>query len=272
LLGEIGLAVKIIRKSAHELEIMRKAGNIVWITLNELEQAARPGVSTADLDALAERVIRSHGATPSFKGYRGYPASICASLNGQVVHGIPSPQTVLREGDLLSIDLGAFLKGFHADSARTVAIGDVSEGARRLMRITEEALWKGIAQVRLNVRVAEISRAIQQYVESHGYSVVRELTGHGVGRRLHEDPPVPNFISAAHPNPVLQEGMTLAVEPMVNAGAAEVDVAKDGWTISTRDGTLSAHSEHTVAVTRNGPDVLTLPRSIVKPLASGAVI
>jgi methionyl aminopeptidase len=266
------VAVKIIRKSPRELEIMRKAGNIVWITLNELEQAARPGVSTAELDALAERVIRSHGATPSFKGYRGFPAAICASLNGQVVHGIPSRQTVLQEGDLLSIDLGAYLKGFHADSARTVAVGEVSEEARRLMRITEEALWKGIAQVRLNIRVAEISRAIQQHVENHGYSVVRELTGHGVGRRLHEDPPVPIFISPAHPNPALQEGMTLAVEPMVNAGAADVDVAQDGWTISTRDGKLSAHSEHTVAVSRNGPDVLTLPRSIVNPLAPGASI
>jgi methionyl aminopeptidase len=220
---------------------------------------------------VAEQVIRSHGASPSFKGYRGYPASICASPNGQVVHGIPSRHTLLREGDLLSIDLGAYYRGFHADSARTVAIGEVSEEARRLMRVTEEALWKGIRQARLNGRLAEISRAIQEHVESHGYSVVRELTGHGVGRRLHEDPPVPNFTSPAHPNPELREGMTLAIEPMVNAGAPEVDIAPDGWTVSTRDGSLSAHSEHTVAISRGGPDILTLPKEVAARLAPGGV-
>jgi methionyl aminopeptidase len=252
------MRVKVICKSPRELEIMRAAGRIVWITLQELEAAARPGVATAELDALAERVIRSHGAVPSFKGYRNYPASICTSPNNQVVHGIPSRDTILKAGDLLSIDLGAYLKGFHADSARTIAIGEISEEARRLVQVTEEALWKGIEKARLGGRIADISRAIQQHVESHGYSVVRELTGHGVGRRLHEELPIPNFTSPAHPNPVLREGMTLAIEPMVNAGAPEVVVADDGWTIFTADGSLSAHAEHTVAIRRSGPDILTL--------------
>jgi methionyl aminopeptidase len=251
------MRVKIICKSPRELEIMRAAGRIVWQTLNELEQAAKPGVSTAELDALAERVIRSHGASPSFKGYRGYPASICASLNSQVVHGIPSSETILREGDLLSIDLGAYLRGFHADSARTVAIGHVSDDVRRLMRVTEEALWKGIGKARVGGRLADISRAIQDHVESNGFSVVRELTGHGVGRRLHEELPIPNFTSPAHPNPELREGMTLAIEPMVNAGTADVLMAEDGWTVYTSDGSLSCHAEHTVAIRRAGPDILT---------------
>jgi methionyl aminopeptidase len=255
------MRVKVICKSPRELEIMRAAGRIVWITLEALEEAARPGVSTAELDALAERIIRSHGAVPSFKGYRNYPASICASPNNQVVHGIPSSKTILREGDILSIDLGAYLKGFHADSARTVAIGAVPEETRRLLRVTEEALWKGIGRARAGGRVADISRAIQQHVESHGYSVVRELTGHGVGRKLHEELPVPNFTAPAHPNPELREGMTLAIEPMVNAGAPDVVAAEDGWTIFTADGSLSAHSEHTVAIRRGAPEILTLSPS-----------
>ncbi len=246
----------IVCRSRDELERMREAGRLVAEVLTELSALVAPGVTTADLDRRAEELIRAAGATPAFKGYHGYPASICASINDEVIHGIPSPRRVLREGDIVSIDVGVSLGGYFGDSAVTVPVGAVSETAAALLRVTEEALYKGIERARPGGRVSDIGHAVQQHVEAHGFSVVREFVGHGIGQKMHEEPQVPNYGEPGR-GPRLSEGMVLAIEPMVNAGQAAVKVLGDGWTAVTRDGSLSAHFEHTVAITPGDPWILT---------------
>jgi methionyl aminopeptidase len=213
-------------------------------------------VSTADLDELAEKRIRQAGATPAFKGYHGYPATICASINDEVIHGIPSGRRVLNEGDIISIDVGASLDGYFGDSAVTLPVGPISESAAALLRVTEEALYKAIEAAKPGKRVSDIGHAVQKHVEAYGFSVVREFVGHGIGQRMHEEPQIPNYGEPGH-GPRLAEGMVLAIEPMVNAGTAAVKVLADGWTAVTRDSSLSAHFEHTVAVTAGEPWILT---------------
>ena len=234
---------------------MRVANALVAEVLAELAAMVAPGVTTRDLDAAAEKLVREGGAEPAFKGYRGYPNTLCASVNEQVVHGIPSARPLV-EGDIISLDMGVKLNGFYGDSAVTVAVGTVSEEAARLLRVTRDALEKGIAQVRLGGRVSDIGHAIQEHVEAHGFSVVREFVGHGIGAALHEEPQIANYGEPGR-GPRLAEGMTLAIEPMVNVGRPAVRVLADGWTAVTKDGSLSAHFEHTVAVTKTGPLVLT---------------
>ena len=251
----------IVCKSAGEIERMRAANALVAEVLAELAAMVVPGVSTRDLDDAAERRVRDGGAEPAFKGYRGYPATLCASVNEQVVHGIPSRRP-LNEGDILSLDMGVKLNGFYGDSAVTVAVGRIAEDAQRLLRVTQEALERGIRQVRVGGRISDIGHAVQQHVESHGFSVVREFVGHGIGAALHEEPQIANYGEPGR-GPRMVEGMVLAIEPMVNMGRPGVKVLADGWTAVTRDGSLSAHFEHTVAVTKNGPDVLTLRPSAV---------
>jgi methionyl aminopeptidase len=245
----------IIRKSPKEIEQMERAARIVVETLELLGERVRPGVTTEELDELAEEFIRSQGAEPTFKGYRGYPASICTSPNSMVVHGIPGPYE-LREGDILSVDVGVTLGGFVGDSAYTFPVGEVSDEAQRLLDTCQAALAAGIEQAHPGNHLSDIGHAVQKATESAGFSVVRSLVGHGVGRKMHEDPQIPNFGEAGH-GPVLQTGMTLAIEPMINAGGPEVYLHDDEWSISTEDGTLSAHFEHTVAVTETGPRILT---------------
>jgi methionyl aminopeptidase len=249
---------RIIYKTPRELERMRDAGRVLSSVLAALKERVAPGVSLGELDALAYELITAAGGTPSFLNYRGFPASVCASLNEEVVHGIPSGSRRLREGDIVKLDAGVKLRGFHADSAITVPVGTISPEAQRLLRVTEESLWAGIRAIRHRGRLSDISRAIQEHVERNGFSVVRALVGHGVGRHLHEGPQVANYVDPHHPNPPLLEGMTLAIEPMVNAGGPDVEVLDDNWTQVTADRSLSAHFEHTVAVTRRGPVVLTL--------------
>ena len=245
----------IVCRSPAEIERMAAPNALVSRILAELAELAAPGVTTRDLDTLAERRIREAGAVPAFKGYRGYPATLCASVNDQVVHGIPSDRKLV-EGDVLSLDLGAQMDGFFGDSAVTVGIGRVSEEAERLLRVTEEALGHAIARVRVGGRVSDIGHAVQLLVEEHGFSVVREFVGHGIGAQMHEEPQIPNYGEPGR-GPRLAEGMVLAIEPMVNAGKPGVTILADGWTAVTRDGSLSAHFEHTVAVTAQGPRVLT---------------
>ena len=245
----------IVCKSPAEIEKMRAASVLVAEVLAELGAIVAPGVSTLDLDAAAEKMVRDGGAEPAFKGYRGYPNTLCASVNEQVIHGIPSRRPLV-EGDILSLDMGVKMNGFFGDSAITVPVGRVSEEARRLLRVTGESLEKGIEQVRLGGRISDIGHAIQEHVEAHGFSVVREFVGHGIGASLHEEPQIANYGDPGR-GPRLAEGMTLAIEPMVNVGKASVKMLSDGWTAVTRDGSLSAHFEHTVAVTKNGPLVLT---------------
>jgi methionyl aminopeptidase len=246
----------IVCRSAAELEQMREAGRLVGEVLTELAAAVAPGVSTADLDELAEKRIRQAGATPAFKGYHGYPATICASINDEVIHGIPSGRRVLNEGDIISIDVGASLDGYFGDSALTLPVGKISEPAAALLRVTEEALYKAIDEAKSGNRVSDIGHAVQKHVEAYGFSVVREFVGHGIGQRMHEEPQIPNYGEPGH-GPRLAEGMVLAIEPMVNAGTAAVKVLADGWTAVTRDKSLSAHFEHTVAVTAGEPWILT---------------
>jgi methionyl aminopeptidase len=246
----------IVCRSAVELRRLREANQLVGRVLQQVRGAVAPGVTTAELDALAEREIRAAGAVPAFKGYKGYPASICASVNEQVVHGIPSASRTLGDGDIISIDLGAKLDGFYGDSAVTVGVGKISAKAAELLRVTEESLWKAIEAVRPGARVSDIGHAVQQHVEKFGFSVVREFVGHGIGSELHEEPQIPNYGEPGR-GPRLAEGMVLAIEPMVNAGAAGVKVLKDGWTAVTEDASLSAHFEHTVAVTSDGVEVLS---------------
>jgi methionyl aminopeptidase len=254
----------IVCKSPAELERMRAANALVADVLAELAGMVAPGITTNDLDVAAERLVRAGGAEPAFKGYRGYPCTLCASVNEQVVHGIPSKRS-LGEGDIISLDMGVKLNGFYGDSAVTVPVGRVSDEAAMLLRVTRESLEKGIAQVRLGARISDIGHAIQQHVEAHGFSVVREFVGHGIGAALHEEPQIANYGEPGR-GPRLAEGMTLAIEPMVNVGRPAVKVLADGWTAVTKDGSLSAHFEHTVAVTRTGPLVLTR-RSVSAPAA-----
>ncbi len=246
----------IVCRSRAELEKMREAGRLVGEVLTELASRVAPGVTTADLDAIAEKKIAAAGATPAFKGYHGYPATICASINEEVIHGIPSGRRELNEGDIISIDVGAVLDGYFGDSAVTLPVGKVSEEAARLLRATEESLYKAIEVVKPGARVSDIGHAVQTHVESYGFSVVREFVGHGIGQKMHEEPQVPNYGEPGR-GPRLSEGMVLAIEPMVNAGKPAVKVLSDGWTAVTRDGSLSAHFEHTVAVTADGPWILT---------------
>jgi methionyl aminopeptidase len=246
----------IVCRSAAELERMREAGRLVGEVLTELAAHVAPGVTTWDLDALAERRIRQAGGIAAFKGYHGYPATICASINDEVIHGIPSARRVLLEGDIISIDVGASVGGYFGDSAVTLPVGRVSEAAATLLRVTEEALAKAIERVRPGGRVSDAGHAVQRHVEAYGFSVVREFVGHGIGQKMHEEPQVPNYGEPGR-GPRLAEGMVLAIEPMVNAGRAAVKVLADGWTAVTRDGSLSAHFEHTVAVTSGTPWILT---------------
>ena len=245
----------IIRKSPGEIEQMERAARVVVETLELLGERVRPGVTTQELDDLAEEFIRSQGGEPTFKGYRGYPASICTSPNSMVVHGIPGPYE-LRHGDILSVDVGVTLGGFVGDSAYTFPVGEVSDEAQQLLDAGQAALAAGIEQARPGNHLSDIGHAVQTVTEGAGFSVVRSLVGHGVGRKMHEDPQIPNFGEAGH-GPVLQTGMTLAIEPMINAGGPAVYLHDDEWSISTEDGSLSAHFEHTVAVTETGPRILT---------------
>ena len=235
---------------------MRAANAIVAEVLAELASHAQPGVTTAELDRVAEERVREAGAVPAFKGYRGYPATLCASVNEEVVHGIPSPKRWLNEGDIVSLDMGVLVDGFYGDSAVTVGVGRISDDASTLLRITEEALYEGIGAARVGGRLSDIGHAIQRWVERHGLSVVREFVGHGIGTKLHEEPQIPNYGQPGR-GPRLAEGMVLAIEPMVNLGRAGVKVLPDGWTAVTRDGSLSAHFEHTIAITADGPTILT---------------
>ncbi len=246
----------IVVKTKPQIEIMRRAGELVAKTLDLVEASAHPGVTTAELDRIAEDFIRSHGAVPAFKGYLGYPATICVSIDDEVVHGIPGKR-FLAEGQIVSIDAGVSLDGWFGDAARTLKIGSIPSEAERLLRATQEALLMGIQQARVGNRLGDISAAVQTFAEEKGYSVVRDLVGHGIGQKMHEEPQVPNF-GAPHTGIQLKAGMVLAIEPMINAGGAKVTVASDQWTVRTADGSLSAHFEHTVAVTENGPDVLTI--------------
>ncbi|MHB8846185.1 MAG: type I methionyl aminopeptidase [Nitrospirota bacterium] len=246
----------VILKSLQEIERIHKAGLVVADVLREMRQMVKPGVSTLALDEFAEQFIRGAGAKPAFKGYRGYPRTICASVNDQVIHGIPSKQVVLKTGDLVSIDVGAVVDGFYGDAAVTVTVETVTAEAERLVRVTEEALALGIAEARPGNRLYDISAAVQRHVEANGFSVVREFVGHGIGRSLHEDPQVPNFGEAGR-GPRIQSGMVLAIEPMVNAGGSKTVVQDDQWTAVTADGSLSAHFEHTIAVLDDGPRILT---------------
>jgi len=249
----VGPAIMV--KSKEDLAAMRRAGQVAAQALQTVVEAVRPGVTTHDLDRIAEDRIRHLGGVPSFLGYRGFPASICTSINDEVVHGIPGPRQ-LREGEIISVDLGAVVEGFHGDLAVTVPVGKVSDEVDRLLRVTREALAIGIRAVRPKGRLGNVSAAIQKYVEEHGFSVVREFAGHGIGRRLHEEPQIPNFGRPGNGVP-LRPGMTLAIEPMVNMGTADVMMDPDGWTVRTRDHKPSAHFEHTVAVGEDGPIVLT---------------
>ncbi len=246
----------IVCRSQAEIVRMRAANQLVADVLAELEADVAPGVTTADLNRLAERLVKDAGAEPAFKGYRGYPATLCASVNEEVVHGIPSKTRTLREGDIVSLDIGVKVSGFYGDAAVTVPVGNVSDETTTLLRVTNESLERAIAQVRVGGRLSDIGHAVQEWVEAHGFSVVREFVGHGIGERLHEDPQIPNYGPPGR-GPKLAEGMVLAIEPMVAMGRPETRVLGDGWTAVTRDGSLAAHFEHTVAVTTEGPLVLT---------------
>jgi methionyl aminopeptidase len=244
-------------KSKREIEVMRQAARIVATVLKEVSQIVEPGMTTADVDAYAEKRIREMGATPSFKGYYGFPASICSSINNEVVHGIPNAKKVIRLGDVLKVDTGAYYQGFHGDSCITIAVGEVTPDAAKLIRVAEEALYKGIAQVKAGNYLMDIAGAIQDHVEAHGFKVVEEFTGHGVGRNLHEEPSVFNFRTREMPNVKLRAGMTLAIEPIVNAGSKHTKTLSDKWTAVTVDNSLSAQFEHTVLVTETGSEILT---------------
>ena len=247
----------IVLKTGRELSIMREACRISAGALKLIGQAIEPGVTTVELDRMAEKYIRSEGAVPNFLNYNGYPATACISINNEVIHGIPTASRKIKAGDIVSVDLGAMFNGYHGDNAATFACGDVSEEAKRLMDATRESLYEGIKAARAGSRIGDISNAIQSYVEARGYSVVREYVGHGVGTSLHEAPEVPNFGTAGR-GIRLMPGMTLAIEPMINIGKPDVKVLPDGWTVITKDGSLSAHFEHTIAITADGPQIMTI--------------
>lgn len=246
----------VILKSPDDIEKMYRSCHIVAETLKDLEGMVRPGISTKDIETFVEKAVAAKGAVPAFKGYRNYPASVCTSVNDQVVHGIPS-DTVVKDGDIISIDLGVYLDGFYGDGAITLPVGKVSPVAERLIEVTRKSLMLGIEMIKPGHRVSDISHAIQRHVEQNGFSVVRSFVGHGIGRSLHEEPQIPNFGEPGR-GPRLREGMTLAIEPMVNEGGYEVTILDDGWTAVTADGGLSAHWEHTVAVTKDGARILTI--------------
>ncbi|MBF8438033.1 type I methionyl aminopeptidase [Halanaerobiaceae bacterium Z-7014] len=246
----------IIRKSKREIDIMSKANSIVAETHEFLSEKIEPGISTYDLDKLAEEFIENKGGKPSFKGYRGYPASVCLSINDEVVHGIPSKTRVLEKGMILSVDIGVYYKGFHGDAARTFPVGKISQEAKSLIEVTRKALDKGIENAIIGNRLTDISNAVQIHVENAGCSVVRDYVGHGIGTDMHEDPQIPNFGPAGR-GPRLKEGMTLAIEPMVNIGHYNVKTKDDGWTVVTEDGSLSAHWEDSIAITKEGPKILS---------------
>jgi methionyl aminopeptidase len=255
----------IIRKTARELEKMRRSGLLVWQVLEELKKLVVPGATTYDLERAAERMIADAGARPAFKGYyvpaagKHYNFVLCTSINSEIIHGLPSTRRVMREGDIVSIDTGVSLDGYFGDSATTVPVGRINEATQRLLRVTMEALDRGVAQVKEGNRLFDICGTVQKHVESNGYSVVREFVGHGIGTKLHEDPQIPNYIDPRNGNPRLREGMVLAIEPMVCEGRPDTVVLDDKWTAVTKDGGRSAHFEHCVAVTNNGPWILTQP-------------
>ena len=246
----------ITRRNEKEIELLRQAGKIVAMTHDYLRPFVKPGISTKKLDEMAEKFIRDQGAIPSFKGYGGFPGSICASINDVLVHGIPNEKHILKEGDIISIDIGANYKGYHGDSAWTYAVGEVSEEAKELMKVTEESLYKGLEQVKPGNRISDISNAIQTFVEAHGYGVPRDYTGHGVGSNLHEDPIIPNYGIAGR-GPKIVSGMVMAIEPMVTLGDYHTRTLLDDWTVKTIDGKITAHYEHTIVVTDEGYEILT---------------
>ena len=242
-------------KTAEEIELLRENNLLVSATLAELGKHIRPGVTTLDLDRIAEEYIRSHGADPGFLGSGGFPNTLCVSVNEQVVHGIPSSY-VLKEGDIVSVDCGTFMKGFYGDSAYTFAVGEIAPNVSELLRVTKEALYKGVAQAKVGNRTGDVGYAVQEHAEKHGFSVVRELVGHGLGRKMHEEPEVPNY-GARGRGPLLKAGMVICIEPMINMGTRQVVFEKDGWTVRTKDRKPAAHFEFAVAITKDGPDVLT---------------
>lgn len=244
-------------KSNREIELMREAGRILATVHDELEKAIRPGITTKEIDRLGEEIIRSYGCIPSFLNYNGYPASICVSVNDEVVHGIPSKKRILRDGDIVSLDAGVIYKGYHSDAARTHAVGGISKEAQKLIDVTRESFFEGIKYAKAGNHLYDISKAIQNYVESNGFSVVRDLVGHGIGTALHEEPQIPNFKQKGR-GLKLQPGMTLAIEPMVNIGAYDVWWLEDDWTVVTQDESLSAHYENTVLITEGEPEILSL--------------
>lgn len=251
----------VTRKSQGEIELMQEAGRILAITHNELKKEIKSGMSTRDIDRLGETIIRDHGCIPSFLNYCGYPASICVSVNDEVVHGIPSEERIIQDGDIVSLDAGVIYKGYHSDAARTIMIGAVSEEARRLVEVTRQSFFEGIKYAKPGYHIVDIGRAIQEYVEANGFSVVRDLVGHGIGKKLHEKPDIPNFAGRKKGIRLLP-GMTLAIEPMVNAGEYDVVWLEDDWTVVTYDGSLSAHYENTILITEQEPVILSTAEGI----------
>ena len=245
----------IICKSSKEIESLKKSNQIVAVILKELKKAAQPGVTTLELDQLAERLIKKNNCIPAFKGYKNYPATLCISVNEEIVHGIPGPRK-LKEGDIVSLDMGVKWDGFYGDAAITVPVGEIDLQSQNLIRVTEEALYKGIEKAQVGNRLSDISHAVQEWVEKHGFSVVRDFVGHGIGKALHEEPQIPNFGKPGF-GPRLREGMVLALEPMVNAGSYEIKILSDGWTAVTMDGSRSAHFEHSIAIATDGPLILS---------------
>lgn len=244
-------------KSAREIELMEEAGRILESVHKELEKAVHPGMTTLEIDRLGEEIIRSFGCVPSFLNYNGYPASICVSVNDEVVHGIPSSKRILKEGDIVSLDAGVIYKGYHSDAARTHAVGNISEDAKKLIAVTRQSFFEGIKLAKAGNHLHDISEAIDDYVSGFGYGIVRDLVGHGIGTQLHEDPQIPNFRQKRR-GVRLQAGMTLAIEPMINMGGWPVEFLDDGWTVVTRDGSLSAHYENTILITEGEPEILTI--------------
>ncbi len=244
-------------KSSREIELMRESCRLLSIVHKEMEEAIRPGMSTMDIDILGEKTIRKLGCIPNFKNYNGYPASICVSVNDEVVHGIPSRDRILQEGDIVSLDAGLIYKGYHSDAARTHAVGEISPEAKKLIEITRQSFFEGIKMAKAGNYLHDISNAIDAYISQFGYGIVRELVGHGIGTKLHEDPQIPNFAQLRR-GPKLRAGMTLAIEPMINMGRADVEWLDDDWTVVTEDGSLSAHYENTILITEDEPEILTL--------------
>lgn len=247
----------IILKTDKQIELMKIACKVVKETLDEIEKHIKPGISTWELDKIAEDFIRSKGAIPSCKGYYGYPASICASVNDVIVHGIPSKDIILKEGDIISIDLCAFIRGYHGDGARTFAVGKISEEKQKLIDVTKECFFKGLEQVKIGNTIGDIGHAVQMHAEANGFSVIREMVGHGIGKEMHEDPEVPNY-GRPHTGATLKEGMVICIEPMVNMGKKDITIDDDDWTCRTKDGKPAAHYENTIAITKNGIEILTI--------------